>query len=125
MDLAKIKPSERIVDILHPESGEKIGVSVQLISLRDEKLAAVRRRIQNKNIEFQKRGKTMKAADIEENEMDLLVACITGWNWGDNLYNGETPQFCEKNVRDVLNELSWFKQQIVEAIDDEKAFFQS
>lgn len=125
MDLAKIKPSERIVDILHPESGEKIGVSVQLISLRDEKLAAVRRRIQNKNIEFQKRGKTMKAVDIEENEMDLLVACITGWNWGDNLYNGETPQFCEKNVRDVLNDLPWFKQQIVEAIDDEKAFFQS
>lgn len=125
MDLAKIKPSERIVDILHPESGEKIGVSVQLISLRDEKLAAVRRRIQNKNIEFQKRGKTMKAVDIEENEMELLIACITGWNWGDNLYNGETPQFCEKNVRDVLNDLPWFKQQIVEAIDDEKAFFQS
>lgn len=125
MDFAKIKPSERIVDILHPESGEKTGVSVQLISLRDEKLAAVRRRIQNKNIEFQKRGKTLKAADIEENEMELLVACITGWNWGDNLYNGEVPQFCEKNVRDILNDLPWFKQQIVEAIDDEKAFFQS
>lgn len=125
MDLAKIKPSERIVDILHPESGEKIGVSVQLISIRDEKMASVRRRIQNKNIEFQKRGKTLKAIDIEENELELLVNCITGWNWGDNKYKGETPQFSEKNVRDVLTELPWFKQQIVEAIDDEKAFFQS
>ena len=126
MDLANIKPVERIVEILHPGTGEKMGVSVQIISLKDDKLASIRRRIQNKNIEFQKRGKTLKASDIEENEMELLIGCITGWKWEpDADFNGEKPAFNEKNVRNILQELSWFKQQIQEAVDDEKAFFQS
>jgi hypothetical protein len=125
MDLASLKPSERIIDILHPVSGDKIGVTVQILSLSDERMMNVKRRIRNKNIELQKRGKTLKASDIEDNELDLLVACITGWNWGENKFKDKTPDCNEKNVKEVLTELPWFKQQITEAIDDEKAFFQS
>lgn len=125
MDLADIKPVERVIDILHPSTGEKIGVSVTVLSINDEKMAAAKRRIQNKKLELDRRGKTFKADDLEENEMELLTTAITGWNWeGDVDFHGEKPAFNEKNVKAVLKELTWFKQQIMEAVGDEKAFFQ-
>ena len=125
MDLANLKPVERMIDILHPSTGEKIGVSVTVLSINDEKMAAAKRRIQNKKLELDRRGKTFKADDLEENEMELLTTAITGWNWeGDVDFHGEKPAFNEKNVKTVLKELTWFKQQIMEAIGDEKAFFQ-
>jgi hypothetical protein len=125
MDLANLKPVERMIDILHPSTGEKIGVSVTVLSINDEKMAAAKRRIQNKKLELDRRGKTFKADDLEENEMELLTTAITGWNWeGDVDFHGEKPAFNEKNVKAVLKELTWFKQQIMEAVGDEKAFFQ-
>lgn len=125
MDLANLKPVERLIDILHPSTGEKIGVSVTVLSINDEKMAAAKRRIQNKKLELDRRGKTFKADDLEENEMELLTTAITGWNWeGDVDFHGEKPAFNEKNVKAVLKELTWFKQQIMEAVGDEKAFFQ-
>lgn len=125
MDLANLKPVERMIDILHPSTGEKIGISVTVLSINDEKMAAAKRRIQNKKLELDRRGKTFKADDLEENEMELLTTAITGWNWeGDVDFHGEKPAFNEKNVKAVLKELTWFKQQIMEAVGDEKAFFQ-
>lgn len=125
MDLANLKPVERVIDILHPSTGEKIGVSVTVLSINDEKMAAAKRRIQNKKLELDRRGKTFKVDDLEENEMELLTTAITGWNWeGDVDFHGEKPAFNEKNVKAVLKELTWFKQQIMEAVGDEKAFFQ-
>ena len=125
MDLANLKPVERMIDILHTSTGEKIGVSVTVLSINDEKMAAAKRRIQNKKLEIDRRGKTFKADDLEENEMELLTNAITGWNWeGDVDFHGEKPAFNEKNVKAVLKELTWFKQQIMEAVGDEKAFFQ-
>nr|DAU20382.1 MAG TPA: hypothetical protein [Caudoviricetes sp.] len=125
MDIAKLKPAERIIEIIHPATGENVGIRVTVISLVDERMKAVRRRFQNKKIELEKRGKTFKADDLEENATELLLNAITGWDWYDAEFNGEKPVFNEKNVKTVLNEFSWFKNQIVEAIDDEKAFFQS
>ena len=124
MDLANIKPVERIIDIVHPSTGEKIGVSVSVLSINDEKMASIKRRIQNKRLELERRGKSFKADDLEENEMELLVTAVTGWNWeGDVDFHGEKPAFNEKNIKAVFTELTWFKQQIMEAIGDEKAFF--
>lgn len=125
MDISNLKPVERIIEILHPVTNKELGIKVSVLSLNDERMALVRRKIQNKKIELEKRNKVFKADDLEENELDLLCASITGWTWsGDADYHGEKPLFNEKNVKDVLKELPWFKEQIVEAIGDEKAFFQ-
>lgn len=125
MDIAKLKPAERVIEITHPATGENIGVRVTVISLVDDRLKAVRRRFQNKKIELEKRGKTFKADDLEENAIELLLNAITSWDWYEADFGGEKLAFNEKNVKMVLDTLPWFKNQIVEAIDDEKSFFQS
>ena len=125
MELADIKPVERIIDILHPATDEKLGISVTILSINDEKMNAVKRRIQNKRMELERRGKAFNASDLKDNELELLLTSIVCWDWGNNEFHGEVPEFNEKNVKAVLTELPWFKQQIMDAVGDEKSFFQS
>lgn len=127
MDISTLIPSERIIEIKHPVKDENLGIRVNIISLNDEKMKQIRRKFINKRIELEKKGKSFRADDIESNEIDLLVACITGWDWygEDVTFNGSKPDFNEANVRNVLNTFGWFKDQVSEAVGDEKAFFQS
>ena len=127
MDISTLIPVERIIEIKHPVKDENLGIRVNIISLNDEKMKQIRRKFINKRIELEKKGKSFRADDIENNEIDLLVACITGWDWygEDVTFNGSKPDFNEANVRNVLNTFGWFKDQISEAVGDEKAFFQS
>lgn len=127
MDISTLIPVERIIEIKHPVKDENLGIRVNIISLNDEKMKQIRRKFINKRIELEKKGKSFRADDIESNEIDLLVACITGWDWyGEDItFNGSKPDFNEANVRNVLNTFGWFKDQISEAVGDEKAFFQS
>lgn len=124
MDISTLIPNERVIEIKHPVTDEKVGIRVTLVSLDDEKTKQTRRRVINKRIEFEKKGKNFRADDIEENEMDLIISSMTGWEWYDADFNGEKPVFNEANVKKVLDNLPWFKRQIAEAISDEKAFFQ-
>lgn len=126
MDISTLKPVDRIIEIKHPsDENENIGIRVTIVSLNDEKMKSVRRRFINKRLELEKKGKSFKANDIEENELDLLMASIIGWEWyGDIDFNGEKPEFNENNVKKVLTEFEWFKNQIAEAVGDDKAFFQ-
>lgn len=127
MDISTLIPVERIIEIKHPVKDENLGIRVNIISLNDEKMKQIRRKFINKRIELEKKGKSFRADDIESNEIDLLVACITGWDWyGEDItFNGSKPDFNEANVRNVLNTFGWFKDQVSEAVGDEKAFFQS
>ena len=124
MDISTLIPNERVIEIKHPVTDANIGIKVTVVSLDDEKTKQTRRRVINKRIELEKKGKNFRADDIEENEFDLIFASMTGWEWYDAEFHGEKPAFNEANVKKVLAELPWFKRQISEAIGDEKAFFQ-
>ena len=126
MDINTLVPVERIIEIKHPAKDENLGIRVTIVSMNDEKVKYIRRKFINNRIELEKKGKSFKADDIESNEIDLLLACITGWDWyGDIDFNGSKPEFNEANVKKVLNTFRWFKDQLTEAVSDEKAFFQN
>ena len=123
MDISTLVPTDRVIEIKHPQTEQLLGIRVTIVSLNDSKLKAIRKRIVNKRLELEKRGKSFKADDIEENELDILVASVTSWEWYDAEFHGEKPVFNENNVRKVFGELPWFKDQVAEAVGDEKAFF--
>lgn len=124
MDLETLRPSERLVEILHPANGKPIGLKVNIISLNDDRVSPIKREIRNRKLMLESRGKYFKSEDIDTNEEELLLACITGWVWENDLtFHGEKPEFTPLNVKKVLKEFSWIKAQIMESIGDEKAFF--
>lgn len=125
MDISTLVLNDRVIEIKHPVDDSNLGIRVVLVSLDDDKTKQIRRKFINKRLELEKKGKSFRADDIEENETDLLIASMVGWEWYDADFHGEKPAFNENNARKVLTELPWFKKQISEAVSDEKAFFQS
>ena len=113
MDICEIKPVEREIEIVHPKSGEPLGIKVTVLSLNDPKMASLKRRIINQRLDLERRGKTFKADDIEENNVSLLIAAMVDWKWeGESSFMGEKPEFNEKNIKAVF-----------EAVGDEESFF--
>lgn len=127
MDISDLKPAERVVEILHPATGEELGVRISLLSLEDQKLKQLKRRLTDERIRLESKGKSFKAADLEENGNEILLASVTGWEWySQNItFHGQKPEFNRKNFLEVIGELPWFKAQIEVAISDEQAFFQT
>lgn len=124
MDLLRLQPSERIIDIIHPGSGEPLGIKVSVVSVGDERTKKVKRRILDEKLRLESRGKSFKSEDFEENTFQILYATMTGWEWsGEIVFDGAKPDFNVKNVRMVFDRLPWFRAQIEEAVADETAFF--
>ncbi len=124
MDLNDLKPTERLVEILHPGTGEPIGIRVSIMSITDERMNKLRRKIQDERLRLETRGKNFKSDDVEENRNHLSFAAMTAWDWyGDITFDGVKPAFNQSQVSKVLTAFPWFRDQVEEAISDEKAFF--
>lgn len=124
MEISTLKPNDRIIEIKHPATDEPVGIRFNIVSLNDDDMKQARRKIINKRLDFEKRGKNFKASDVEENELDLVIAAVKSWEWYDATFHNEVPAFNENNIRKVFEELPWIKDQVAEAVGDDKAFFQ-
>lgn len=124
MELTKLQPTERIVEIKHPGTHEGLDIKVSIMSLDDPRMKAVKRKVIDNNLRLQQKGKFLKSSEAEENEKALVFSAMTGWTWGQEAsFNKEKPAFTREKVFEVFDELPWFKQQIQEAISDEESFF--
>lgn len=124
MDLSSLKTTERFIEIVHPKTGENLGVRVSIVALNDVRLKSIKRKIQDEKLRLEARGKNFKSEDIEENMCSILFNAMTGWEWaGDANFKGNKPDFTRENVVAVFKELPWFQSQIDEAVSDEKSFF--
>lgn len=141
-DISEIKSLGRSVEIVHPADPTiKLGIRISLVSMNDERVKKIRRKIQDEKLRLESRGKSFKADDVESNTNELLFSAMTGWEWynptgkpGDKEYNEErqaawkgnkSPEFNRANVMSILNDPSayWIGDQISEALSEEKAFF--
>jgi len=141
MDLSKIKPAERVVEIKAPwDDGELIGLRIGLMSASDERMKEIKRAMIDKRQKYQARGKDFKALEIEENQNTLIFKAMTSWEWynptgapGDEGYDVErhaefegekSPKFNAATVLKVLSSIDWVKKQLIEELEEEKSFFE-
>lgn len=137
MDISVYQPSERIIEITSPGRDVKnLGIRVSLMSIADPRMKRIKRKIQDRKLHLEARGKNFKADEIEDNRNDITFEAMTGWQWykidadgneaadGEQAtFHGKVPAFVRKEVYGVFDELSWFRDQIDEAIGEEKDFF--
>lgn len=128
-NIAEIKPVEKVCEIRHPGTEEKIGLSFTLMSLSDDRMSAVKRSLSDRNLAKRQRNKHITTAEIEGNRKELLFRAATGWNWGENEqgeqadFNGEQLEFTQKNVMLIFNTLPFVVDQLDEFLGVEKDFF--
>ena len=128
-DISTIKPTERTVEIKHPGTGSPLGIRVTVMSIEDDRLKRIKRDIADESLRLQSKNKSFKADQVEANGVRLLFGATTGWEWyapeGEEAptFEGETPEYSERNFKRVVNALPWFADQLREEIDETKAFF--
>lgn len=139
VDIANIKPTERIIEIHHPkDETQLIGLRVGLLSIGDPAMKKIKRSITDEKQRLDARGKNFKAEDLENNQNRLIFGAMIFWEWynptgnpddkeydpnADCTFHGKKPEFTRPNVDSVLNELEWVADQLTEEISNEKAFF--
>ena len=125
MDISKIVTGERTVEILHPQTDEKLGISVSLMSIDDPRLRRHQRNLIDKQNERRRKNKILSAEETEKGIVELLANSITGWDWGKRTYKGEVPQFSLRKAIEILSDpnISWFFDQINEEVGNTKDFF--
>lgn len=138
MDIANIKATDQVVEIVHPLTKEPIGLRVNIMSLMDDRLKRLKNRILDERLRLDARGKNFKAEQLEENKLDITIAAITGWNWynpsgepgdegydekADGSFRGEKPDYGRKNAVDLFEFAPWIREQIEEKIGDTEHFF--
>lgn len=141
MDISNIKTTERVLEILHPATKEQLGIRVTLMSLDDDRMKKTKRQITDRRLHLEARGKHFKADEIDDNRNNIAFGAMTGWEWYEQKeqkdangkivlpfreqpkFNGKVPDFNRANVSAVFDQLSWFREQIEEAISETKDFF--
>jgi hypothetical protein len=139
MDISRLTPSTRTIEIKHPGDGNNLGIRVTIKSIDDPCHAELKRAIMDRSLHLQQRGKTLKAEEIEDNMRKLLFNTVAAWEWynptgeeGDDGYDpdsmadfeGEQPIFNLRNFKRVVLALPWFQDQINEEASERKLFFE-
>ena len=127
MDLGKIVDNEQLysLELLHPDTYEPVGVTFKIRSMNSQAAQAVQRQIIDEIYELRQSNKRLKAKDTVANEYRKAAACVAGWDWGKNKYNGTIPEFNEVNVLKILKEQEWIFSQVTEATNNLANFLET
>lgn len=126
MDIATITPTDRKIEILHPSTGEALGLSITLISPDDPRMRKIIRRITDQALSKRQKNKAFSAEEVETNQIALMTEAVIGWDWygADVSFHGDKPEFNAINVRKVIAELPFVRAQLDEEMGETKSFFQ-
>lgn len=122
-DIANLTPTEGILQITHPATGEELGIAVTTLYIEDDELQRLRRGIRNRANKLSQRGGSFKAEEEEENLHELCAKAIRSWDWGTNTFHGVKPECTPKVIKEVFVKLPWFLRQVNEFISEQKNFF--
>lgn len=129
-DILAIKPTSTTVEILHPGNGKKIGLTVEMVSLDDDRVKSVTRRVTDNRLKKAARGKNFTSEEIEENEINIIAAACVGWEWGNDEdgvpggFDKKQPEFSNAAVRALLR-TTWVREQLNTALGETERFFQN
>ncbi|TPW26036.1 hypothetical protein [Pararhizobium mangrovi] len=106
------------LELVHPVTEEKIGITVQIRSVESDEAKRVLRKQLDKLYERRQRGKMIKGSAEIDREVEKVAACIAGWDWGDNTWHGEKPEFSTEKATEIPHSEGWIFGQVNEAAND-------
>lgn len=107
------------VNILHPKTGEDLGIQIIVAGPESERQTKVRNRVVNDRINRNRNRKTT-AAELDADALKLSAAAIISWS-GVNI--GETPlELTMANAEMLLKKYPWIREQVDVVVGDRAAF---
>ena len=124
MDISSLYSETTTLEIMHPKTGEPLGITVELYSMDSDAVKSVQRKWQNRTLKA--KGEGFTASDIDAQAIETMCAAIATWDWADGLeWQGETPNDSYAFKKRVLSSSAggFILRQIDKAMADETRFF--
>lgn len=135
MSLAALSPKKTAeagvpVEIRHPKTNLPLGITITVCGTDSDTYKKIQRKQLNRRLELSQRSRnnklTLTAEELEAESLDVLVACIKSWSQENRpeieFADGEWLPCTPENIRRVLEELPWLKEQIDQEIGDRSNF---
>lgn len=123
-DLSDIQPSTVVHEVVHPGTGEPIGIKFELLPMTAPPVKSIVRQIQDQVNYLAARQKTMSARDREAYTIKLNASAVVSWDWGDNTFEGGKPEYSNAKVQEIFGKCEWLRSQIDDALGETKSFFE-
>ena len=127
MDISAIVNYESLfeVHIRNPATDEPTGIVMQVRSADSIEAREIQRKLADKNLERLQRGKVLTAKQLEHQETERAASYIASWDWGENTFRGEVPQFSTAKAIEILSATGWLEKQVTEAAQKIENFTQA
>jgi hypothetical protein len=111
------------LDIIHPVTGDKTGLVVQVVSYRSERVKRVQRRLGNAAMREGKKNpkKVGTVEEIEERTNEIVAAAIIGWNM---TKAGQPVPCTPEEIVNIVSDPRYFfiAEQVDKAADEDANF---
>lgn len=115
----------------HPVTKAPLGCGVMVLGKDSDTFKSHVRARANERLRKQamlsKRGKdgeVLTIERIEDEAIDLLVACTTGV-WGELMIDGQAVSYSPESIRALYTRFSWAREQVDEAIGELENFIKA
>lgn len=110
------------VEILHPATGEPLGMTITVAGPDSVHAKNFDRTVINRRLRGRK-TKALDAGEVQEAALRKLAACTLSWT--DVVDGGKALECNRENALLVYNRLPFIAEQVAEAAGDRAAFFTS
>jgi hypothetical protein len=110
------------VDILHPKTGEELGIKIRVAGPDSARQKKARNAVNNERL-AKSRNKRATAADLESDALKVTAASIISWDGV--IENGQAVELNSENAASILTKYPFIYDQLTSAVGDRAGFIKS
>lgn len=110
------------VSILHPKTGESLGITIKVAGPDSERQKKARRAVQTERLNMS-RNKRPTVPELEADGLKVTVASIISWDGV--IENGQAVELTPENATAILVKYPFIREQLDSAVGDRAGFMKS
>ena len=110
------------VKIVHPKTGEELGITIKVAGPDSDRQKKARNAINNERLRMS-RNKRLTAAELEADALKVTAASIISWDGV--IENGEAVALNNENATAILAKYPFIREQLDAAVGDRAGFIKS
>lgn len=121
LDSVKASNDGADLHVVHPSTGEKLGIVITLAGPDSDVFRKAKRRNTDKRLKAVQKGREkLSSAELEQEATEILAACTLDWS---GIQEGKKDLECTpENASDLYTRYPWIREQVDEFIGDRANF---
>lgn len=121
-NLAQVQEDGIDVSILHPKTGESLGITIKVAGPDSDRQKKARRAVQTERLNMS-RNKRPTVPELEADGLKVTVASIISWDGV--VDGGQSIDLTPENATTILTKYPFIREQLDAAVGDRAGFIKS